>query len=190
MPSDLTVPPGEMQYVLDGGALLHRLPWHRGKTYSDICRQYTNYVRGRYGQPIVVFDGYSEGPSIKDSTHQRRAGAFVGATVHFTEEMVFVSKKDEFLSNKGNKQRFINLLSDHLEQAGACVKHAGGDADLLIVQTTVTAADQSITTLVGDDTDLLVLLCYHAKNTQFDIFFRPEPRHGTKRSPRCWSIAL
>ena len=77
--------------------------------------------------------------------------------------MVLVSKNDEFLSNKGNKQQFAHLLSDHMEQAGVCVKHAGRYADLLIVQTTVTAADQPKTTIVGDDTYLLALLCYHAK---------------------------
>ena len=111
----------------------------------------------------MVFDGYGAGPSIKDSTQQRRAGEFVGASVHFTEEMVLVSKNDKFLTNKGNKQWLINILSDHMEQAGVCVKHAGRYADLLIVQTTVTAEDQPKTTIVGDDTYLLALLCYHSK---------------------------
>ena len=32
------------------------------------------------------------------------------------------------------------------------------------------------TVLVGDDTDLLVLLCYHANLDSCDIFFRPEPK--------------
>ena len=27
LPSDATVPKGEVQYVLDGGVLLHRIPW-------------------------------------------------------------------------------------------------------------------------------------------------------------------
>ena len=44
------------------------------------------------------------------------------------------------------------------------------------------------TTLVGDDTDLLVLLCFHVKEDSCEVFFKPEIRSGTKKSPRCWNI--
>ena len=44
------------------------------------------------------------------------------------------------------------------------------------------------TTLVGDDTDLLVLLCFHVKEDSCEVFFKPEIRSGTKKSPRCWYI--
>ena len=37
------------------------------------------------------------------------------------------------------------------------------DADLLILLTAVKLAENSSTVLIGDDTNLLVLLCYHAK---------------------------
>ena len=40
------------------------------------------------------------------------------------------SKKEEFLSNKTNKQKFIMLLSDCLDQAGCETHHALGDADV------------------------------------------------------------
>ena len=61
----------EVQYVLDGGSLIHHIPWHRGTTYSTICTQYTTYVRRRYNNAFVVFDGYEAGPSTKDMTHRR-----------------------------------------------------------------------------------------------------------------------
>ncbi len=51
----------------DGGALLHRIPWQRGSTYDTICQKYTDYVMHHYVNPVVVFDGYSNGPSIKDN---------------------------------------------------------------------------------------------------------------------------
>ena len=51
---------GEVQYVLDGGSLLQRIPWTRGTTYRDICTVYTEYVTKKYGEAIVVFDGYGE----------------------------------------------------------------------------------------------------------------------------------
>ena len=61
--------------------------------------------------------------------------------------------------------------------------HATGDADLLIVQTAVECAKNGTTTVIGEDTDLLVLLCMHADTNQSDIIFRSE----TKKM-RVWDI--
>ena len=69
-------------YVLDGGALIHRSPWKKSDSYKTIAVSIT--VR-HYGQARVVFDGYGEGPSIKDNTHQRR-GKHLHPTVSFTAE--------------------------------------------------------------------------------------------------------
>ena len=65
-----------------------------------------------------------------------------------------------------------------------------GDADVLIVETTVPSAVSCETTLVGDDTDMLVLLCFHAKEDSCEVFFKSEIRSGTKKSPRCWNIKM
>ena len=43
------------------------------------------------------------------------------------------------------------------------------------------------TVLVGDDTDLIVLLCYHASLKSCDLYFCPEPKKNTKK-PRIWNI--
>ena len=56
---------GQLDKALDGGSLVHRIPWQRGITYNDICRLYTNYVIIRYGHAIIVFDGYQEELSTK-----------------------------------------------------------------------------------------------------------------------------
>ena len=37
-------PTGDVQYVRDGGALLHRLPWPRGSTYDGVFQMYVRYV--------------------------------------------------------------------------------------------------------------------------------------------------
>jgi 5'-3' exonuclease len=187
MPSEIIPPTGQSQYVLDGGYLLHRIPWQRGTTYNDICSQYTNYVTRKYEHAIIAFDGYKEELSTKDSAHRRRTGGRAGPTVDFTSDMVMKSKKEDFLSNTVNKQRFIDLLGERLEQAGCETHHATGDADVLIVQTAVQAAANCQTILVGDDTDLLVLLCFHVPDDSCDIFFKPEIKTGTK-TPRCWNI--
>ncbi len=70
--NQFTEPTGTMQFVLDGGALLHRILWPRGVTYGRICQLYTDYVAKKYGKPSVVFDGYQDGLSTKDATHLRR----------------------------------------------------------------------------------------------------------------------
>ena len=56
--ADATGPKGEVQYVLDGGALLHRIPRPRGfPIYREICDMYCQYVTGKYGAAFVIFDG-------------------------------------------------------------------------------------------------------------------------------------
>ena len=70
---------------------------------------YIHYVEKKYPRAVVVFDGYDGGPSIKDATHLRRAGS-VGREVLFTEDMNLCMKKEEFLSCKENKSRFLKIL--------------------------------------------------------------------------------
>ena len=106
-----------------------------------------------------------------------------GPTVYFTRDMVTKSKKDQ-----DNKQRFARMLGQSLEHVGCETRHAKGDADILIVETTVQSAMSCETTMVGDDTYLLVLLCFRVKEDSREVFFKPEVRSGTKKSPRCWNI--
>ena len=49
--------------------------------------------------------------------------------------------------------------------------YAKGDTDLLIVKTTVKLSAEADVVLVGDDTDLLVLLCHHVGGGAFKTFF-------------------
>ena len=99
-------------------------------------------------------------------------------------------KKDDFLVNQTNKQRFINLLSDDLQRQHNDVLHARADANVLIVETAIACATANTkgTVLVGDDTDLLVLLCSRAWPTSHNLFFRPEPKLTSRRQARCWNI--
>ena len=72
-------------------------------------------------------------------------------------------KKERFLSNKKNKQKFLNLLKRKLVKQGYDVHSAEEDADLLIVLTAVELAENLCTALIGDDKGLSVLLCHCAK---------------------------
>ena len=174
-------------YVVDGGSLLHQIPWQKGSTYDSICQKYTDYVMQHYGRAFVVFDGYDSGPSTKDNDLRRTREQMT--KVHFTGSTIMNVKEDMFLSNKKNKQSFLCLLSRKLEQMGCQVSHVRGDADMLIVQTALQSSSRSSTVLVGDDTDLLILLCFHTlTDSSHEIFFRPEPKSGTHKLPRCWNI--
>ena len=170
----------KIHHVLDGGALLYRISWPRGLTYTEILSLYVQHVTQRYNQATVVFDGYEEGHSKKDCEHQRRSGVY-GPSVNFDSDMVLNLKKDVFLSNTANKQLLIKLLGEKLQLSGCNIIHAPGDADLMIVQMAVQSAKSITTVLVGDDTDLLVLLCHHADTNAFDLLFIPQPKQRSKR---------
>ena len=127
---------------------------------------YMEYVTRKYGNAMVVFDSY-RGKSTKDMTHQRRTKGQAGAMVTFTENMHLTTRKYHFLANK---PRFINMLSMKLVERSCKTYHASGDADLLIVQKSVESASAVNTVLVGDDTDLLILLIYHASLDSCSLF--------------------
>ena len=59
-------------------------------------------------------------------------------------------------------------------------------ADLLIINKAVESSRTVDTALEGDDTDPLILLCYHAELDVLDLFFQPESNANSKR--RFWNI--
>ena len=161
VPAD--VPDDGSRYVVDGGALIQRIPWSRWSTYGCIFHQYTDYVNHKSRDAIVVFDGFDSRPiNTKDMTHHRQSKWRDGTTMTFTADTPVTMKIKQFLANRKNKQRFIFMLSEELKKNNCEVHHAAEDADLLIVMKAVQSANSSNTVPVGDDTDLLVLLCYHA----------------------------
>ena len=137
-----------------------------------ILNAYTNYVNRNYGRAIVVFDGY-QGSTIKDMTHKRRSKGKYGLTVTFEKNMNLAVTKEVFLSNKENKQRFIIMLGEELSKNGCTVFHDTSDADYLIVKKTMESAAENKVVLVGDDTDLLVLLLHQQYEEQGRIHGYP-----------------
>ena len=51
-----------MQFVLDGGSLLHKI----GLTFDEISNLYTDYVQRQFGRPVVIFNGYTQELSTND----------------------------------------------------------------------------------------------------------------------------
>ena len=162
---------GEVQYVLDDGSVLHHIPWPRGSlTYREIYTLYCDYVTRKYGQAIVIFDGYLA-QSTKHMTHQRRAAGKRGPEVAFT---------DIFLGNINNIQKLINMLRRYLQLSGCQTNHSPEDADLLIVQTAVSSANTKNTVLVGEDTYLIIILCFYTNLEAHDLLMYSQTKSTTK----------
>ncbi len=175
-------------HVLDGGSLIHRVKWAKKATYKDIAMQYVSYVQTKYGNVCIVFDGYDQGPSIKDHEHQRRVGKTC-ADIHLTESMEAYVNQQTFLSNKKNKSQFISLLSHYLEANSQVVKQSTGDADTMIVACALQfAIEGNEVTVVADDTDVLVLLMYHWKENMANIRFQSEPKKSQGKTLLSWNI--
>ena len=92
---------------------------------------------------------------------------------------VWLSKKDEFLRNPKNKELII-YCGKKLTVAECSVQYATGDADVLIAKTAVVKAECQPTCLIGNDTDLLILLIHHANAEAQPLYFKT----GTK----TWDI--
>ena len=178
---ETTLPNENIHFVLDGGSLLHKLPWQRGSTYNQLVEMYAEFVARKYKNTTIVFDGYSTQQTTKAATHIRRHGTSV--QVNFTGDMILQDTPEKFLANPSNKQRFINLLSETLMKLGFQIHHAKDDADCLIVKTTLDVAASSTTVLIGEDTDLLVLLLYHVTDNLHGVYFMPSGRKA-----KLWDI--
>lgn len=81
----------------------------------------------------------------------------------------------------------MSYLSDKLKTAECITDHAKHDADVLIVQTSIASSRTKDTVLVGDDTDLLVLLLHHVDLNAQELFLAPEPKKTTK-TRQIWCI--
>ena len=183
-------PPPDSLFVIDGGALLHLLKWRKGITFLEITEEYRKLLYERYGSCTVVFDGYGNGPSVKDHEHIRRKKKCL-AEIDVKASIIFQHNQQEFLANEQNKSKFITLLSRHLQGYGHVVDQSLNDADTLIVKRALQSAraDQS-TVVVADNTDIVVLLLHHYhKDEMANIFFQSEATRRSNRGLRVVNIA-
>ena len=90
--------PDQIKYVIDGGALLHRVRWIKNCSYGDVIGQYRNYLQTKFGQCVVVFDGYKM--STKDHEHKRRKSNVTApyVKIEFNNHI----NQHSFLSNESN----------------------------------------------------------------------------------------
>ena len=174
-------------HVFDGGSLIHRFQWKKGATFSDIVKMYVDYVL-KFSKPTVVFDGYRCGSSTKDATHLRRSKGAVGPKVLFSSNMSLKSKKENFLANTDNKQAFIDLLCDKLQEKNIRILNADGDADVLVAMTGIECAKMGATHVIGEDTDILVLLVHHAKADLCSLIYRSDKPKRQDKTAGHWDV--
>lgn len=146
------------------------------------------YVRAKYGKCCIVFDGYEQGPSIKDSEHNRRAlhCRKACADIQLTESVKAHANQEVFLTNQHNKAQFVTLLSKYLHSDSQTVYNSTGDADVLIVSCALQIAIEGHeVNVVADDTDVLILLMHHWNESMADVYFFSESR---KQGLQVWKI--
>ena len=176
----------DTSYVIDGGALLHRVCWNLPATFVKVADQYCAYVLKKYGKRVcIVFDGYKS--STKDHEHQRRGKRFPDIVVKAKTQVN--CKQTDFLSNNSNKTAFIKLLSSRLRSSGHTVEVCEGDADRDIVMKGLELAENGKeSTVVADDTDILIMLVFFWNATMSNIFLRHEARKSIKKDLEIISI--
>lgn len=118
---------------------MQRFPWKRGQTFYSIALAYVQYVK-KFSNATFLFDGYENELSTKHVAHLIRSKGVIGPEVLFDGSMLLKSKKDHFLTNENNKQKFIYFLSEKLQSQGVQTLHSKGDADLCIALTGVKKA--------------------------------------------------
>ena len=59
------------------------------------------------------------------------------------------------------------------------------DADVLVVHTAIASGIHKDSVLVGDDTDLLVLLLHHAEMDAHKVFLKTEPTKSSEHNKIC-----
>ena len=166
-------------YVVDGGLILHKLVCSIRKKFKELCAEHVRYVKHHYGDHChIVFDGYQE-VGLKYNEHARRYKKSAPDTV-ITEDTPLTDSQSLFLANVTNKSRFIDMLSKIFKEADIHTTVAQGDADRPIVVTAINLADADETRkvfVIGEDTDLLVLLAGLPSSSQ-ELFFHKPGRNG------------
>jgi hypothetical protein len=148
-------------FVLDGGFILHKIPWPRCLKFGEIINFIVQRVL-QYGFPqkiTVVFDGYNNELSTKSAAHSRRYAKHHTKDFILTPDALLPCTQSDFLSTNQNKKQIIDLLSLALCKEGVNVLNCIDDADTLIAHTAINLSlKKEPVIVVANDTDILVLL--------------------------------
>ena len=168
----VTETPKDGVFILDGGALLHKVRWVQGESFSETLRRYVNYVK-KYNGCYIIFDGYDKIGVTKDHEHQRRMMAKKAcADIKVSLANPVSSNQADFLSNNFNKSQFVKLLSEFLAVEGNIVTNCEEDADAIIAKKALELSKEySQVNVIADDTDVFVMLVHHLDEEIGELFF-------------------
>lgn len=173
-------------FILNGNSLIHKIAWQKNDTFDDICLKYINHV-AQYGQPTVVFESSCDSTrNIKDENHLRRTKGIPGKDILFNGSMALNCKKESFLSNQLNMQRFISMLGKALQENNCKVVYASGDPISTIAKVAVSGAILNETEVVGGSIEELVVLCHNFNIENYNIWFRSDEKKA--KATRLWSL--
>ncbi|KAF0717775.1 Uncharacterized protein FWK35_00027380 [Aphis craccivora] len=142
----------QMNIVVDGGFLLHRVIWQKDASFEAICNIYITYINHHYPGTTrtVVFDSYENtANSTKSQEQMRRYRLRRSGDINLTWDKPIPVKQEDFLSNPTNKTNFISLLDTKLQEKGIHTLQATDDADVLIVNTAVEQSTHNSVAVVG-----------------------------------------
>ena len=156
--------------VVDGGMLLHKLPWQIGNTFSSIQHSYVKHVDDMGKGIHIIFDGYLSS-NTKDHCLRKR-NPIQSNAIELTSPMLLDCKKDLFLSNNGNKHMFIDQLAIRLISARHVFQYTDDD-DMIIVDRAIELAEEFNVCVHASNTDIFILLINKLKlstpNTVYPI---------------------
>ena len=137
-------------YVVDGGALSHKVKWPTDSTFGEIVQMYVNHMAIKYikfGNNCVVFYGYTNTSSNKGEEHAKRV-IVVSANVIISEIMQVTAEMEEFLRNIANKIQFIDFLINVFKREKINVIQSDGDTDVMIVMEVIKIAVENAITCI------------------------------------------
>lgn len=172
------------RYILCGNSFLDRIPWKKNQSFHNICLVYLEYAM-KFERPVIVFDFVPEG-TTKDEFYFRQSKGVRGVNTKFTEHTLFNSKKEHFLANRSNRVSFLAMLSKMLMENGCTILQAKTDQNLLIAKTATEMAMTEPIMVIGDDLEVIILLCNRAQPECCDIVFKSE--EGPKKPSIFYSI--
>lgn len=172
------------RHVICGNFLINTVAWKKAKTYDEILNDYVTYVL-QYTNPVIVFDSYTSEPSIQDEFNLRKNNGVAGVKIVFTGNMLCSTKKEIFLINKLNKQRFTDMLSEKLIANGWTVLKANNNLNVSITKTVIQYAASDNIIVISDDSELLYVLCNHYNDDLQKIILKIDGKGDKKH---LWDI--
>lgn len=127
-------------------------------------------MKENFGRACVIFD-WGNNPSIHDESWLRETKGCLGIEAVFDFETELKMKKEMFLRNKKNKQRFTSLLTKKLKDNSFEARTSFGNPIVMLAKTAVELSRTYNTVVVGKQADLIMVLCFLALPESFSLVY-------------------